>query len=96
MVKSIRFRVLLWYAAVLFAVVAGFASLLYFEVRDARLTELDAELQSTTAGLEASLRLFPPHEVTGENPPPRKQPPPGKKPSKAKERSPSTSRSKVV
>ena len=79
MVKSIRFRLLLWYAAVLFAVVAGFASLLYFEVRDARLTELDAELQSTTAGLEASLRLFPPHEVTGENPPPRKQPPPGKK-----------------
>lgn len=79
MVKSIRIRLLLWYATVLTAVVVGFALLLYFEVRAARLTELDSELQSTAAGLEASLRLFPPHEISGENPPPRKQPPPGKK-----------------
>ncbi|WP_162136353.1 sensor histidine kinase [Zavarzinella formosa] len=81
MVKSIRLRLLIWYAAVLTGVVGGFAVLLYYEVRAARLAELDAHLESTAAGLEASLRLFPPHEFNGEPPPappPKKQPPPKK------------------
>ncbi len=82
MVKSIRLRLLLWYAAVLTAVVTGFAVLLYYEVRAARLGELDAHLESTTAGLGAALKLFPAHELSGDPPPappPKKDPPFGKK-----------------
>src|SRR5262245_56803586 len=69
MVRSIRLRLLLWYAAVLTAVVGGFAVILYYEVRSSRLREIDAQLDASAAGLEAALRLFPPHELTGEDPP---------------------------
>src|SRR5262245_43386807 len=78
MTRSIRLRLLLWYAAVLAAVVGGFAVLLYYEVRSARLREVDAQLDAAAAGLEAALRLFPRHELTGEEPPP--PPPPRKGP----------------
>jgi signal transduction histidine kinase len=55
MVKSIRVRLLLWYAVVLTTVVAGFA--------------VDAQLETAAAALDASLRLFPRYELTGEPPP---------------------------
>ena len=71
MVRSIRLRLLLWYAAVLTAVVGGFAVLLYYEVRAARLAEIDGQLDAAAAGLESSLRLFPRFELTGEEPPDR-------------------------
>lgn len=77
--KSIRVRLLAWYAAVLTAVVGGFAGLLYYEVRAARLAEIDAQLEATAAGLDAALRLFPRHELTGDAPPPKKGEPGGKK-----------------
>jgi heavy metal sensor kinase len=67
--RSIRVRLLVWYAAVLTAVVGGFAAILYFEVRASRLRELDAPLEATAAGLDANLRLFPRHLLTGEPPP---------------------------
>src|SRR3954463_10257290 len=74
--RSIRVRLLAWYAAVLTAVVGGFAALLYFEVRAGRLRELDAPLEATAAGLDANLRLFPRHLLTGEPPePPGGEPP---------------------
>src|SRR5438067_13794415 len=76
MARSIRLRLLLWYAAVLTAVVGGFAVILYYEVRSARLREIDAQLDASAAGLESALRLFPQHELTGEEyvPPPRPRP----------------------
>jgi heavy metal sensor kinase len=84
MVRSIRVRLLAWYAVVLTGVVGGFAALLYYEVRAARLAELDAQLDAAAASLESALRLFPPFELTGEGlppkkpgPPPKKKPPPG-------------------
>src|SRR5689334_16067055 len=81
MVKSIRVRLLVWYAVVLTGVVGGFAGLLYYEVRAARLAEVDAQLDAAAASLESALRLFPPFELTGEGPPPKKPgPPPKKKP----------------
>src|SRR5438067_6094919 len=70
MARSIRLRLLLWYAAVLTAVVGGFAVILYYEVRSARLHELDAQPDASAAGLESALRLFPQFELTGEDPPP--------------------------
>jgi two-component system, OmpR family, sensor kinase len=81
MVKSIRARLLLWYAVVLTGVVGGFAGVLYYEVRAARLAEIDAQLEAAAAGLESALRLFPQHELTGQGapPPPKDGPPPKKK-----------------
>lgn len=78
MVRSIRVRLLLWYTAVLTAVVGGFAVLLYYEVRAARLAEVDGQLDTAAAGLESSLRLFPRFELTGEDPPDRPEFPPPK------------------
>ena len=77
MVRSIRVRLLAWYAVVLTGVVGGFAALLYYEVRDARLAEVDAQLEAAAASLESALRLFPQFELTGEPAPP---PPPKRKP----------------
>jgi two-component system, OmpR family, sensor kinase len=68
-VRSIRFRLLAWYAVVLTVVVGGFAAVLYYEVRAARLAEVDAQLEAAAAGLDSALRLFPPHELNGEAPP---------------------------
>src|SRR5438270_5642948 len=81
MVRSIRVRLLIWYAVVLTGVVGGFAGILYYEVRAARLAEVDAQLETAAAGLESALRLFPQHELTGEGPPPPPKggPPPKKK-----------------
>ena len=78
MVKSIRLRLLIWYAAVLSAVVVGFTLLLYFEVQAARLREIDGQLETGSAGLEASLRMFSPHELAAPGPP-RRPPPKGPK-----------------
>jgi heavy metal sensor kinase len=80
MTRSIRLRLLLWYAAVLAAVVGGFAALLYYEVRSARLREIDAQIDAAAAGLESALRLFPQYELTGEDPPPPPRPRPDKGP----------------
>src|SRR5262245_49616340 len=79
MTRSIRVRLLLWYAVVLSGVVGGFAGLLYYEVRAARLAEVDAQLEAGAASLESALRSFPQFELTGEGPPPKKPPPPPKK-----------------
>jgi heavy metal sensor kinase len=70
MARSIRLRLLAWCAAVLAGVVGGFAGILYQQVRAARLRDADAGLETAAAGLDAALRLFPPHELSGEGPPP--------------------------
>jgi heavy metal sensor kinase len=83
MVKSIRTRLQLWYAAVLLAVVGGFAGLLYLRAREARLHDVDARLQSAVFYLDANLRRFPPPELDGsipEWPPPPPRGGPGRPP----------------
>jgi heavy metal sensor kinase len=79
MARSIRLRLLGWYAAVLAGVVGGFAIILYYEVRGARLRDVDARLETAAAGLEAALRLFPPHELDNEFPPEPPHPRPGRR-----------------
>jgi signal transduction histidine kinase len=68
--RSLRVRLAAGQAAVLAAVVAGYAGLLYLEVRRHRLAELDGQLDAAAAGLEAALRLFPPHDLDPAQPPP--------------------------
>jgi heavy metal sensor kinase len=74
--KSIRWRLQVWYALVLLAVVAGFAGILNYRVRAARFQQVDAGLEAAAVHLDASLRQFPPHELdralpAQESPPPR-------------------------
>ncbi len=90
MTRSIRGRLLLWNAAVLVGVVAGFAGILYYRVREARLAEVDRRLVAWAHYLDAHLRAFPPHELDPQipfkPPPPFGWPPPGKPPHPPRER----------
>jgi heavy metal sensor kinase len=61
--KSIRLRLLVWYAVVLVAVIGAFAGALYYQVRTDRLRALDARLQAAANYLEATVRSLPPHEL---------------------------------
>jgi heavy metal sensor kinase len=73
MFRSIRSRLQVWYALVLLAVVAGFASFLYYRVREARLGAIDTHLQADAHYLDVNLRRFPRHEfedAPDEHPPP--------------------------
>jgi heavy metal sensor kinase len=78
MVNSIRVRLQLWYAVVLTAVIGGFAGILYYQARAARLADLDGQLETAAAGLDTGMRLFPRFELTGEPAPPPPPPPPKK------------------
>ena len=77
MVKSIRSRLLVWYALVLLVVIGGFAGLLYQQVRTYRLGQIDERLASAAQYLEATLRGLPPHELDGVPPPEGRRPPDG-------------------
>ncbi len=69
MFRSFRRRILVWQSLTLVAVVGSFASLLYWNVRSARLEEVDAQLVSGAQVLAAGLRGLPPHELSGDPPP---------------------------
>jgi two-component system OmpR family sensor kinase len=72
--KSIRGRLQLWYAAVLLVVVAGFAGLLFYRVREARLRDVDSRLETAILYLDVNLRRLPP--PPGDGPPGNRRPPP--------------------
>ncbi len=94
MIRSLRWRLQLWYALVLLVVVAGFAGLLYQRVQAARLEVTDEVLGGAARYLDAHLRPFPPDQLWGSNtgevlpplepttplPPKRKGPGPDRKP----------------
>ena len=67
MAKSIRWRLQFWYAVVLLAVVSGFAIYLYYEVRAARLREIDADLVVAVNHLDSTLRTWPEAELGSKN-----------------------------
>jgi heavy metal sensor kinase len=84
MARSLRRRLQVWHALTLLVVVAGFGSVLYYQVWETTLGTIDAELQAGARVLEGSLRGFPPHLLEdGKGPPPPKKkqgkgpPPPG-------------------
>jgi heavy metal sensor kinase len=74
--RSIRWRLQLWYALVLLAVVAGFAAILFFRVTAARFHEADARLEAAALYLDANLRRFPPRDLEGDVPEGHRPPPP--------------------
>jgi len=82
MLKSIRWRLQLWYALVLLVVIGGFASILLYEVRAARFREVDHGLDASIHYLDTSLRRLPPWELQGKTPPAsaERRPPPERPP----------------
>src|SRR5437016_13957142 len=68
MPRSLRWRLQGWYAVVLLAVVGGFATLLYAQVRSARFQEIDAALAADALYLDTNLRRFPPPMLEGDWP----------------------------
>ncbi len=59
MIKSMRLRLQMWYAAVLLAVIAGFAGALYLHARFERMRATDARLEAAASYLQATLRGLP-------------------------------------
>src|SRR5437763_14337081 len=89
MVRSIRWRLQAWYAAVLVAVTATAAGVTYAQSRTAKFDQTDTRRRAGVAALDALLRIFPQHELDGDHPgpppdgdeppddgPPRRGPPP--------------------
>jgi heavy metal sensor kinase len=71
-----RWRLLAWYAAVLTAVIAGFALLLYLQARRTRFQQIDEQLASAVEYLDATLKRLPPFEIDWRGRPPFGLPPP--------------------
>jgi two-component system, OmpR family, sensor kinase len=65
--KSLRWRLQAWHALILLLAVAGFGSVLYFEVRKARYDEIDAELLAAARTLDGVLRAIP-RPILGDRP----------------------------
>src|SRR5262245_2770580 len=75
MIRSMRWRLLAWYAAVLAAVIVGFALLLYFQARRALFRQFDGQLSGAAEYLDANLRRLPPFETDWRGRPPLGLPP---------------------
>src|SRR5260370_30188107 len=65
MVRSMRLRLLIWYAAVLAAVIGGFALTLYVNARRSMLEQVDEQLAGAAEYLTATLKNLPPFEFDG-------------------------------
>ncbi len=59
MLKSLRWRLQLWHALILLAVIVAFGGVLFLEVRRSRMDEIDAELLAAARVLEGTLRAMP-------------------------------------
>jgi two-component system OmpR family sensor kinase len=75
MIRSMRWRLLAWYATVLTTAIGGFALLLYFQSRRARLSQIDEQLAGAVEYLDATLRRLPPAAIDWEGRPPVGLPP---------------------
>src|SRR3954471_9375969 len=57
--KSLRWRLQAWHAAILLIAVVGFGTALYFEVSKAKFDEIDGDLLVVAHTMEGSLRAVP-------------------------------------
>jgi two-component system OmpR family sensor kinase len=76
MIRSMRWRLLAWYAVVLAAVIGGFALVLYVQARRARFQQIDEQLSSAVEYFDATLKRLPPFETDWRGRPPFGLPPP--------------------
>lgn len=68
MVNSLRWRLQVWHAAILFLAIAGFGAVLHASVRRLRINEIDAELAAAARVLEGGLRGVPREILEGRGP----------------------------
>jgi two-component system, OmpR family, sensor kinase len=84
MIKSLRWRLQIWYTGLLLAVVGGFGGILYYQTYTNKFLEIDAQLIAGVVNLDTALRGFPAFELDGKDPPPwpkeKKGPRPGPPP----------------
>ncbi len=84
MIKSLRWRIQVWFTALLLLVLGGFGGILYYRAWSATWHEVDTQLSGAALYLDAVLRGFPPSELDGKAdgkrpPPDDKRPPPDDK-----------------
>src|SRR5262249_41852974 len=79
MIKSLRWRLQIWYTALWLTVVGGFGSILYLQTRASKMQEIDGQLLAAALNLDAKLGALPPHELDSKDPPPPPPPPKEKK-----------------
>jgi heavy metal sensor kinase len=80
MVRSIRWRLQFWYAAMLAGVIGGFGGLVYWQSRSAQLKQIDTRLLAAAGYLDAVLRGFPPMDLESPRGEPFNRPPPDRGP----------------
>lgn len=68
MVRSIRWRLLTWYAVMLLFVIVSFATYLYWSAERSALQQIDTRLEGSVRYLEAAIRPFPVREMLRLNP----------------------------
>ena len=74
MIKSLRWRLQIWHAAILGVAIALFGTAFYVQLQRSTFSEIDLELLSGARVLEGALRTLPPRMRDGERPlfpPPR-------------------------
>ncbi|HEY3964715.1 MAG TPA: hypothetical protein VGM05_09215, partial [Planctomycetaceae bacterium] len=59
MIRSLRWRLQVWHAAILFLAISGFGAVLHSSVRQLRINEIDSDLIAAARVLEGSLRGVP-------------------------------------
>lgn len=64
-VRSIRWRLQLWYAGVLLAIVGGFAAIAFYQARAMTYARVDLQLTAAVNYLDVTLKTFPPDELEG-------------------------------
>jgi two-component system, OmpR family, sensor kinase len=80
MVRSIRWRLQFWYAAMLAGVIGGFGGLVYWQSRSAQLKHMDTRLLASASYLDAILRVFPPMDLESARGDSDNRPPPDRGP----------------
>jgi heavy metal sensor kinase len=70
MLRSIRWQLQIWHAAILALAVTGIGLASYFAIQQARYSEIDHELEAAAQVLTNRLRAPPPHGPGGDRPPP--------------------------
>src|SRR5689334_10561427 len=83
MIKSLRWRLQIWYSLVMILVVTAFAVSLYQRIRTKTIAGIDQQLEGGARFLEATLRKIPTPVLDhrgprggGQRPPPGNRPPP--------------------
>ena len=71
MIRSLRWRMQLWYSGLLLVVIGGFGGILYYQACANKMQEIDAQLEAAALYLDATLRSFPDFELDGREPPPK-------------------------